>query len=71
MNLFFISPKVSVIDVDTEFNKNWAVLCTTSPIFPCFTILEDLGEFGDDGTKFAQVADSVMQICNLAEISGF
>ena len=54
----FISPRLYVIKVDTEFNKNWAVLCITSPIFPFSIILEDLWEFGEDGTKFAQVADS-------------
>ena len=54
----FISPIVSVINVNTEFHKNWAFPCTTSPIFPFFIIFEDLGEFGEDGTKFAQVADS-------------
>ena len=54
----FISPMVSVVNVDTEFHKNWAFLCTTSPIFPFFIIFEDLGAFGEDGTKFAQVADS-------------
>ena len=54
----FISPRVTVIDVDTEFDKNWAFLCTISPIFPFFLIFEDMGEFGEDGTKFSRVVDS-------------
>ena len=44
--------------MDTEFHKIWAFLCTTSPIFPFFLMFEDLGEFGANVTKFAQVADN-------------
>ena len=62
MNIFetflYISHRVSVINLDTEFHKNWAFLCTTSPIFPFFIMLEGFGEFGEGVTKFRQIIDN-------------